>query len=172
MKHCWKCSTSKPKIDFGINKSKSDGLATECRNCKRQQDREYAAHNREAAKKRALEWYYANREYVREKQKKYGTVWRKENLDKHCATENKRRASKLHATPAWLSESHLLHMQCKYSLSKMLSKETGQLHHVDHIVPLKGKTVCGLHVPWNLKVIPAIENLRKSNKILEGRVKS
>lgn len=165
MKHCWKCSTSKPKIDFGINKSKSDGLATECRTCKRQQDREYAAKNREAAKKRASEWYYNNYRYALDRNKVNGERWRKENPDKHCARQNLRRASKLKATPSWLTESHKLHIACKYSLAAMLSKNTEEQYHVDHIVPLKGKTVCGLHVPWNLRVIPAQENLRKSNKI-------
>jgi hypothetical protein len=165
MKHCWKCSLSKPKIDFGINKSKPDGLSTECKPCKRQQDREYAAQNREAAKQRASEWYYNNYNYALQRNRVNGERWRKENPDKHCARQNRRRASKLNATPTWLTESHNLHIQCKYSLAKMLSRETGIQHHVDHIVPLKGKTVCGLHVPWNLRVIPAIDNLRKSNKI-------
>ena len=165
MKYCYNCSLTKPKLDFGANKSKLDGLATECKDCKRQQDREYAAKNREASRNRASQWYYKNYEYAREKQNKYSAIWKKVNADKHCASNNKRRATKLNATPAWLTESHNLHIECKYSLAKMLSKETGIQYHVDHIVPLKSKIVCGLHVPWNLKVIPATENLRKSNKI-------
>ena len=165
MKHCWKCCLSKPEIDFGVNKSKPDGLATECKLCKRQQDRDYAAQNREAAKQRASEWYYNNYEYVRQKQNTYCSNWKKINSDKHCATQNKRRASQLNATPKWLNESHNVSISCKYSLAKMLSRETGIQYHVDHIVPLKSKIVCGLHVPWNLRVIPATENLRKSNKI-------
>ena len=67
-------------------------------------------------------------------------------------------------TPKWLSDFDLLKMQCYYQLAAMYSKESGQQWHVDHIVPLQGKTVSGLHVPWNLQVIPADENIRKSNK--------
>jgi len=165
MKYCWKCQTSKPKVSFGLNKSKADGLATECKECKRHQDRQYAARNRDKAKENALDWYYKNYEYALQKNKINSELWRKANPDKHCARQNKRRALKLNATPAWLTESQNLHIQCKYSLAQMLSRETGIPHHVDHIVPLKGKTVCGLHVAWNLQVIPATENLRKSNKV-------
>lgn len=165
MKHCYKCLTFKLPTEFGKNKSRKDGLSDECKPCKRQQDRDYAARNRDAAKKRASAWYYKNYEYARAKQNEYGKTWLQNNLDKHAAYQNKRRASKLMATPKWLTESHLLQMECKYSLSAMLSKETGIQHHVDHVVPLKGKTACGLHVPWNLRVIPAVDNLRKSNKI-------
>jgi hypothetical protein len=165
MKHCYKCLTFKLPTEFGNNKSRKDGLSDECKPCKRQQDREYAARNRKSAQIRASEWYYSNHEYALKRNKINSKKWRKKNPDKHCARQNLRRANKLKATPAWLTEEHKFQIACKYSLAAMLSKNTEEQYHVDHIVPLKGKTICGLHVPWNLQVIPAQENLRKSNKI-------
>ncbi len=66
--------------------------------------------------------------------------------------------------PKWLSEDQLKAIKTEYALSQWCSEVMGIKYHVDHIVPLKGKDVCGLHVPWNLQVIPAVENIRKSNK--------
>lgn len=75
-----------------------------------------------------------------------------------------RRAFKLHATPKWLSEQDKLHLKCIYQVAAMRNKESDTRWHVDHIVPLQGENVCGLHVPWNLRVITAEENLAKGNK--------
>ena len=165
MKHCWCCSTSKPELSFGINRSKPDGLATECKDCKRKNDREYAARNKEAANKRASEWYYNNYEYVIVKNQIVSKQWRKEHKDKNTAKAARYRSSKLKATPSWLTEEQLNQIESFYWLSKVQYELTDTKYHVDHIVPLKGKTVCGLHVPWNLQVIPALENICKGNKI-------
>jgi 5-methylcytosine-specific restriction endonuclease McrA len=67
--------------------------------------------------------------------------------------------------PQWLSPIHCAQIQEKYDVAKAVTVQTGIEHHVDHIVPLQGKTVCGLHVPWNLQVITARENLSKKNKV-------
>ena len=80
------------------------------------------------------------------------------------------RALRRNARPPWLTEEHHTQILAVYLEARRLSRSTGVVYHVDHIVPLKGETVCGLHVPWNLRAIPAEENLKKGNKLLDESV--
>ena len=68
------------------------------------------------------------------------------------------------ATPKWLTPEQRMEIRLKYRLAIELSRATGKRYAVDHEVPLQGEDVCGLHVPWNLRVITQEENLKKSNK--------
>lgn len=102
-----------------------------------------------------------------EKGREYMRQWRrtpkgkaKSNYD--CAM---RRARKLKATPPWLTKEHRSEIRQIYNRSQEISIKTGILHHVDHIIPLAGLNVCGLHVPWNLQIIEGKENCRKNNKL-------
>lgn len=67
------------------------------------------------------------------------------------------------ATPKWLSVDHKTTISQIYQQCKKLTELTGVKHQVDHIVPLKGKTVSGLHVPWNLQILTASDNSKKKN---------
>ena len=166
MKHCYKCKTIKSLSLFGVNKTKHDGLASECRDCKRKQDREYALRNREKAKQRAADWYYANREYALKQNRIVGSRWRQENKDKNTAKSNRYRASKIKATPSWLTEEQHKQIESFYWLANLQKELTDDSYHVDHIIPLKGKTVCGLHVPWNLQLLKATDNIKKGNRLV------
>lgn len=100
----------------------------------------------------------------REKQNASHSKYKKNNRGKDAANVAKRRASKLKRTPPWLTKNQLLQIQKFYILAKQKTKQTGVKYHVDHIVPLQGKDVSGLHVPWNLQIIPAIQNMQKGNR--------
>jgi hypothetical protein len=111
-------------------------------------------------KEKNTKYYLENKARLRQQQKAY----RKANLAMFLAKDNKRRASKINACPFWLTKEDKKEIESFYALAKKLELETGLKYHVDHIVPLQGKFVCGLHVPWNLQVILATENMAKSNK--------
>lgn len=83
--------------------------------------------------------------------------YQKNNKGKTVAKTKRRELSKINRTPPWLNKDQLIQIE-------ELTKQTNIKYHVDHIIPLQGKNVSGLHVPWNLQVIPASENLSKSNK--------
>ncbi len=91
------------------------------------------------------------------------------NLSKEvrCAFAAKRRAMKANALPKWLTPSHHQEMRDIYAKSREISKDSGIKHEVDHIVPLLAEKACGLHVPWNLQIIPAYKNRLKSNSLEE-----
>lgn len=149
-KQCSCCKVEKDVSLFSKNISRKDGLHPSCKECKNKGNLKYRQNNREKE--------------VQYSRKYYQQIGRFET-DKLREREAKRRASKLKATPSWLSESQLLAIKCKYSLATMFTKCSEVPYAVDHIVPLRGKTVCGLHVPWNLQVITVEENLKKSNKL-------
>ena len=72
-----------------------------------------------------------------------------------------RRALILQAKPAWADDARIAEF---YKTAHEVGMLTGEWYHVDHIVPLRGKTVCGLHTDANLRVMQGMENIRKSNK--------
>jgi hypothetical protein len=105
---------------------------------------------------------YANPEYA-EKRRLQGKEWFKNNAGIAKEKRARRRASEVNATPDWLTAIHKAQITEYYEVATALETQTGIKHHVDHIIPLKAKIASGLHVPWNLQVLTATENLRKHN---------
>lgn len=90
--------------------------------------------------------------------------WKAANPEKVARYASTRRASIIQRTPAWLTSKDFELIEMEYLIAQYLSRETGVPHHVDHIFPLVGRYVSGLHLPANLRVLPGHENLRKGNK--------
>jgi 5-methylcytosine-specific restriction endonuclease McrA len=89
--------------------------------------------------------------------------WKKENVGLVMSATVKRRLSKINRTPNWLTVEDNWLIKEIYDLASLRSKVTKVAWHVDHIVPLQGKNVSGLHTPWNLQLLTAKENLKKRN---------
>lgn len=90
--------------------------------------------------------------------------WKTANPGKVNADTAKRYTNKLQRTPPWLTKEHLEQIRLHYVEASRLTKLTGICFHVDHVVPLNGKAVSGLHVPWNLQILPYYANIAKGNK--------
>lgn len=102
-----------------------------------------------------------------EKIKLVNKKWNASNKHKKVFYERKRQASQIQRTPDWLTKEHLNQIEQYYFVAKDLTQRTGIKFQVDHIVPLQGEQVSGLHVPWNLIVITQEENIRKHNKLVD-----
>lgn len=154
-----------------------------CRTCTIDKKAKYHAENADKVREQKASYYAENVDKVREKNAR----WRAANADKvrerkaHYYAENadkvreinaryraanphiqrakvaKRRATKLNATPYWLTDKDITRI-------KKIYEDCPSGYQVDHILPLQGKRMCGLHVPSNLKAIPASENSSKCNR--------
>ena len=168
-KQCTKCSEVKPASEFHKNNRNKSGLQAACKVCIKQ----YSDSTKEAQRARTAKWiakkdnrqkklemekarYQANRE----KKAKYAKKYYEENKGDYYIRRGKARAARLQRTPPWADMSAIAEF---YVEAKRLEELTGIQFHVDHIVPLQGELVSGLHVPANLQLLPAHENLSKSN---------
>jgi len=106
---------------------------------------------------------YQNPEY-KAKKSQQGKEWFKNNAGIAKAKRARRRASMSNSTPNWLTDIQKAQIAEFYEIATALEAQTGIKHHVDHIVPLKANGISGLHVPWNLQILTANENLRKGNR--------
>lgn len=122
--------------------------------------KEWREKNKEKIYANTTKWRLANKD----KQKEYARKSRVKNSARVNATNNKRRADKLNRTPKWLTKDDLWLIKEAHELAILKTKLFGFKWHVDHIIPLKGKTVSGLHVPTNLQVIEGRINIMKNNK--------
>jgi hypothetical protein len=122
--------------------------------------KKYYEKNKEEIKAIRRAYYYRNKE----KEAQYQREWYDKNRGHANALNAKRNLAKKHRLPAWLTDSNKKQIKIMYMLASSLTKTTGMSWHVDHIIPLQGENVSGLHIPENLQVIPAIENIKKRNK--------
>jgi hypothetical protein len=125
--------------------------------------KKYYEKNKEALKEWRKAYYYRNKE----KEAEYQKQWYDKNRGHANALNAKRNTAKKQRLPAWLTEENKKQIKALYMLASSLSKSTGMVWHVDHIIPLQGKNVSGLHIPETLQVILGIENIKKNNKFEE-----
>jgi len=122
--------------------------------------KEYYERNKEQVIARAAARPVEQRKFHREK-------YKAQNPELYKAFVSVRRRRHKNATPKWITAEQKLAMRELYLNAQKLTKVTGERYVVDHIIPLISPEVCGLHVPWNLRVITQEENLKKSNKFLD-----
>lgn len=159
-KICTVCNISKPLFDFTKKKGGVYGLDARCKECKNTHYRNKYKENNEAEILRSRLYRQANNEAVKQRAK----IRRQTNKAQKLADTIKRRLAKEHRTPKWLSKEQVREITSFYKMAKELETVFPWKQCVDHIVPLNGKTVSGLHVPWNLQILSAKANMEKGNK--------
>ncbi|CAB4125647.1 HNHc domain containing protein [uncultured Caudovirales phage] len=168
MKICVKCKINKSLIEFNKETKQKDGLRLQCKICRKTYH--------EARKNEFKMLYQINKEQIKAYKKIYNrnnkikistriSIYAKNNRGKINAKIAKYRISKTQATPLWLTLFQLKQIESIYRLASTLQRLNNIKYHVDHIVPLQGKTVSGLHVPWNLQILTAQNNISKSNSL-------
>jgi hypothetical protein len=186
MKACTKCGETKPLEAF--SKNGRMGLHTSCKTCQcetarlmrlkrpeivKAREKAQALKHAEARKARVAAYYAANRaDRLAQEKARYAAQadsrreaakrYRQQNASMVRVWNNARRAACRQAMPVWADRDVMASL---YALAAIYSDVIGEKCHVDHVIPLKGREVCGLHCEANMQVLPASENLRKGRSV-------
>jgi hypothetical protein len=174
MKYCPKCEQEKDTAEFSKSLNRKDGLAGWCKVCLNGAKKAWQVKNRDEYNLKTKDWRQNNPQKVEQYYQDNASeiilkkrAYREANRGKVNAVTAKYRAQKLKATPPWLTSEHLDQIRWFYETAKDLQWLSEESLQVDHIEPLQGKISCGLHVPWNLQILPKSKNCCKSNKLRE-----
>lgn len=173
---CNTCKSNKSADDFNRSNSHPSGLYPVCKECRKIKTKLYREkygekirtkwrenHKLNPAKHRANARRYQKENW--EYRKSYMRQWAKDNKEKAYKHWLKRNDSIKKATPKWLTKEQRDEMLWFYKTAKELQWLSEGRLSVDHIHPLHGENFRGLHVPWNLQIIPLKQNIEKSNNI-------
>lgn len=141
----------------------------------KQRAAEYNQCNKELLSANHKSWRALNAEHDAERKVRYRTanlaqvkaaykLYYEANYPRMLAKRNRQHADKLKRTPSWLTCDDHWMIEQAYELAGLRTKMFGFPWHVDHVIPLRGKKVSGLHVPTNLQVVAWADNLKKTNK--------
>lgn len=173
-KKCKSCGEVKPLESFHKKALAKDGHQPVCKPCAIANVVQYQRDNAAKVLPRIKAWGEANKEKAnsykakwkaenKERNAAINAAWKQSNPDRVRAASNKRNAICRRATPSWANQFFI---DEAYSLARLRTQATGIKWSVDHIIPLSGENVCGLHVENNLQVIPLSENCRKGTRLM------
>ncbi len=178
-KVCTDCGKLKKIINYHKDSANSDGHKNVCKDCRRPLIRKWSKENVIYDPIKSKQYYEANKDKYHQSSSKYYNKnkkkcldaqkkWQSKNkglLNYHGATTHlKKHKTRSGCIPKWLTKKHKNDMINIYQKASDIQAKTGIKMHVDHIIPIHGINICGLHVPENLQIIPRYENLKKSNK--------
>jgi type I site-specific restriction-modification system R (restriction) subunit len=157
-----------PVDNFVSDSRYKDGYQNRCKACQKEYDANRFIQKRDRILKQSKDYYVANLDTARAKRAlwremnrlyaaEYGKKYRKENPGKELAKTRRYMLARKNRLPKWLTKEQIDEMTRIY-------EKCPKGYEVDHIIPLQGKAISGLHVPYNLQYLPTAENRKKSNK--------
>lgn len=169
MKFCNGCGLTKSLVEFA-KRTATNGHQHRCKAC----NAEYRRENKQRVSKVKQEWAVRNKHradaikrasFLRTKSVALPRMaaWKRAHPESRDADNLRRRLAHKNATPSWANPFFI---EEAYHLARLRTKMLNFKWHVDHIVPLRSKLVCGLHTHQNLRVIPAIINVQKGNRLV------
>jgi len=144
MKVCSKCKIEKDSSHFHRKRGRADGLVAQCKPCTSEKSHRYYLENAEAVKASTAKYRSENAEFC--------------NSGSNASQAARNAAERC---PVWADKAELREVYAQAFALKCIS---GISYHVDHILPIKGKLVSGLHVASNLQILTPSENMSKNNK--------
>jgi len=164
-KVCTGCGKDKLLDEYYVNENRNGRVyyKSQCKTCVVEFRKSFYKENKDKINLRNRNFYRDNKDRLKKDQKE----WRDRNLISRLSRNATRRANQINATLP-LTPTQEQEIRDFYWLAKDLTTVSGEIYHVDHIVPLQGETVCGLHVPWNLQILPADINLSKGNRYADN----